>query len=203
MPAKGEDRRVQRTRALLLSALLDLIAEKGYEDVTVQDIVDRANVGRSTFYAHFLDKRELLLTGLDSLHEFLIQQQSTRDLGAKPRERLLRFSLVLFEHVQSNIQFCRALLGTQSGAIVEPRIKQILGDFVGRDIDGCISPGRALALPRDVIVQFTVSAYLGMLRWWMDQPVPCSPEQIDRQFRALAVPALMAVLGEQPIATCS
>ena len=59
MAAKAEDRRVQRTRTLLLDALLDLIAEKGYAAVTVQDIVDRANVGRSTYYAHFLDKREL------------------------------------------------------------------------------------------------------------------------------------------------
>jgi AcrR family transcriptional regulator len=63
MAVKVEDRRIQRTRALLLSALLDLIVERGYEELTVQDIVDRANVGRSTFYKHFLDKHELLLRG--------------------------------------------------------------------------------------------------------------------------------------------
>ena len=55
MAAKAEDRRVRRTRTLLLTALLDLIVEKGYDEVTVQEIVDRANVGRSTFYTHFLD----------------------------------------------------------------------------------------------------------------------------------------------------
>ena len=70
MATKMEDRRVQRTRALLLSALLDLIVEQGYEEITVQDIVDRANVGRSTFYAHFLDKRELLLTGEELDRQF-------------------------------------------------------------------------------------------------------------------------------------
>ena len=85
MTAKAEDRRVQRTRALLLSALLDLIVEQGYEEITVQDIVDRANVGRSTFYAHFLDKRELLLTGVDGLQELLIQQGEAPDTSAAPQ----------------------------------------------------------------------------------------------------------------------
>ena len=58
MATKAPDRRVQRTRKLLQDALMALILEKGYEAVTIQDIIDRANVGRSTFYAHFLDKQQ-------------------------------------------------------------------------------------------------------------------------------------------------
>src|SRR5216117_1380095 len=102
MTAKAEDRRIQRTRALLLSALLDLIVERGYEDVSVQDIVDRANVGRSTFYKHFLDKRKLLLTGVAGLQDLLIQQGATPTSSAASRERMLPFSLRLFQHVQGN-----------------------------------------------------------------------------------------------------
>src|SRR5829696_1166863 len=126
MTAKVADRRIQRTRALLLSALLDLIVERGYEDVSVQDIVDRANVGRSTFYKHFLDKRELLLTGVAGLQNLLIQQGAAQASSAALSERLLSFSLPLFQHVQGNIRFCRALLGSDSGAIVEPRIQRFL-----------------------------------------------------------------------------
>ena len=104
MGAKAEDRRVQRTRTLLLDALLDLIAEKGYAAVTVQDIVDRANVGRSTFYAHFLDKRELLLSGVNGLLMFLAQQGT----GAAPSDesctRLLGFSLPLFSAHPAQLQ---------------------------------------------------------------------------------------------------
>ena len=83
MTAKAEDRRIQRTRALLLSALLDLIVERGYEELTVQDIVDRANVGRSTFYKHFLDKRALLLSGVDGLQGLLTQQRTAQDSRPK------------------------------------------------------------------------------------------------------------------------
>jgi AcrR family transcriptional regulator len=194
MTAKAEDRRVQRTRALLLSALLDLIVEKGYAEVTVQDIVDRANVGRSTFYAHFLDKRELLLTGVDGLQGVLTQQGAAQDSSAAPHTCLLRFSLPLLQHIQSNLRFCRALLGTQSGAIVEPRIQHILADLVRGEIVAYVSPGAALAVPLDVVVEYTVSAYLGLLRWWMGQPTPSSPEEIDRQFRTLTLPAITAAL---------
>ena len=67
MPQNFGDRRVQRTRKLLQDALIDLVAEKGYVAVTIQEILDRANVGRSTFYAHFQDKDQLLHSILDRL----------------------------------------------------------------------------------------------------------------------------------------
>jgi AcrR family transcriptional regulator len=194
MTAKVEDRRIQRTRALLLSALLALIVERGYEDVTVQDIVDRANVGRSTFYKHFLDKRELLLTGIAGLQELLMQQAAEPASSAAVSERLLPFSLRLFQHVEGNIRFCRALLGPHSGAIVERRIQQILAALTKEELAACVPSGVVPAVSLDVVVQYTVSAFLGLLRWWMEQPTPCSAEEIDRQFRALSIPAISAAL---------
>src|SRR6202012_5392571 len=64
MAQETMDRRVRRTRDLLHRALLDLIAEKGYPHITVQDILDRADVGRSTFYTHYRDKEDLLRSGI-------------------------------------------------------------------------------------------------------------------------------------------
>jgi AcrR family transcriptional regulator len=61
------DRRVQRTRRLLHKAFMSLILEKKYESITVQEILDRADVGRSTFYMHFRDKDELLVSGFQYL----------------------------------------------------------------------------------------------------------------------------------------
>ncbi len=200
MAVKAEDRRVQRTRALLMNALLDLIVEKEYEEVTVQDIVDRANVGRSTFYAHFLDKRELLLSGVDGLQGLLTHEGTALDPSAAPRAHLLTFSLPLFQHVQSNLRFCRALLGTHSAAIVEPRIQRILAELVREELAACVPAGAVLAVPLDVVVQYTVSAFLGLLRWWMDQPAPCSAEEIDRQFRALTISAITAALEVPAVA---
>ena len=69
------DRRVQRTRDVLHQALISLMIEKGYEVITVQDIIDRANVGRSTFYAHYVGKQDLLLSGLKNLSKHLAAHQ--------------------------------------------------------------------------------------------------------------------------------
>src|SRR5713101_6701176 len=73
--AKREDRRVQRTRQLLQGELLSLIREKGFEALSVQDIIDRANVGRATFYAHFDNKEDLLVSRLDELRASLKERQ--------------------------------------------------------------------------------------------------------------------------------
>src|SRR5262249_10463340 len=170
------------------------------EDISVQDIVDRANVGRSTFYKHFLDKRELLLTGVEGLQNLLTQQRATQDVSAAPGARLLGVSLLLFQHVQSNLRFCRALLGPHSAAIVEPRIHHILADLVREELAAFVPAGAALVIPLDVVVQYTVSAFLGLLRWWMEQPTPCAAEEIDRQFRTLTMPAITTTLGMVAIA---
>ena len=66
---KPIDRRVARTRGMLHEALLSLIIEKGYEAVSVEDICERANVGRSTFYAHFTGKDDLKRSGLGHLRQ--------------------------------------------------------------------------------------------------------------------------------------
>ena len=69
--ARKKDRRVQRTNQLLRAALVSLIQEKGYENITVQNIIDRANVGRATFYAHFENKEDLLVSGFEDLRALL------------------------------------------------------------------------------------------------------------------------------------
>ena len=75
MPQNIPDRRVQKTRKLLQEALINLVAEKGYDSVTIQEILDDANVGRSTFYAHFQDKEQLLHSILERLDELFEQHK--------------------------------------------------------------------------------------------------------------------------------
>jgi len=83
------DRRVRRTRTAILRALISLMREKGYDAVTVTDIIDRADVGRSTFYTHFTDKSDVLDESLDGLRWFL---RAHRDTGGG---RLFAFSLAM------------------------------------------------------------------------------------------------------------
>ena len=196
MTAKAEDRRIQRTRALLLSALLDLIVERGYEDITVQDIVDRANVGRSTFYKHLSRQARAAVERVGRATGLLTQQRAARACPAVVTRTLLGFSLPLFQHVPGELPRsagrCSARRARQLWSNV---IQRILAELVREELAVCVSPGAVLAVPLEVVVQYTVSAFLGLLRWWMDQPTPCSAEEIDRQFRALTIPAIAAHAG--------
>jgi hypothetical protein len=107
---------------------------------------------------------------------------------------LLDYSLPLFQHVQRNFRICRVLLSTHGGAIVEPEMRRILTDLVREEIAISVPPNVAPAVPLDVIVEYTVGAFLGLLTWWTDQQTPCSAEEIDRRFRALTMPGIAAAL---------
>src|SRR5258705_13839638 len=103
MAGRTEDRRIQRTQQLLRGALLSLIQERGFESLSVQDIIDRANVGRATFYAHFDNKEDLLASGIDGLRASLQERQRhalLQSTGAD--ERLFGFSRELFEHANEH-----------------------------------------------------------------------------------------------------
>lgn len=83
------------TLSLLREALVSLIAEKPYDTIVVKEILDRANVGRSGFDTHFRDKDDLLVSGI---HDMLGEVPSPMRTGSRSRDRILWFSLPIFEH---------------------------------------------------------------------------------------------------------
>lgn len=107
---KPPDRRIQKTRKLLSEALISLIIEKGYDAVTVQDILDRANVGRSTFYAHFENKEHLLLSGQGDFQKLLVHPD--RDAKGDSPGPAINF-LWLFEHIAENHKLAMAMMVDQ------------------------------------------------------------------------------------------
>jgi len=106
-----DDLRVRRTRALLQKALVELTIEKGFAEVTVRDITERAMVNRSTFYHHYLDKYDLLGQYIEAVIALLGDQvgdpASENNQSAEPSAGLVR----ILKHVQSNADFYRALHG--------------------------------------------------------------------------------------------
>ena len=119
---KVTDRRVRRTRDALRDALLKLILERGWDAVDVRDICERADVGRSTFYTHFADKEDLLLSGFDDLRKALKALRPAVAGSGKP----LAFTRGLFDHAHANRWLFRALVGKRSGLAVQKRFRQKL-----------------------------------------------------------------------------
>jgi AcrR family transcriptional regulator len=192
MEAKTVDRRVQRTKNLLHNALISLILEKGYDAITVQDIIDRANVGRSTFYAHFWDKDQLLLSGLEIFREMFENQHKALPPDQSDKEEAgLGISLVLFQHTGENHRLYKAFIGKGGGELVMQQVRKYLTEQLAEHLKVILPDEKASGMPREVVVVFLSNSLLGMLTWWLDNDMPYPAEQINKMFYQLAVRPLI------------
>ena len=180
------DRRITRTRGVLQHALTSLILKKGYEAITIQDICDEANVGRSTFYAHYTSKDDLKRRGFEHLHKELVERQ--REAQAAPgdiKHRSLGFSLTMFEHARDHIDVYRALVGGRGGTVSLGQIRQILSDLVRNEFAATVGKHSA-DVPRELVVQYVVGAFMAVMTWWLDGGAKLPPKRVDAMFRRLA-----------------
>src|SRR5437773_6197353 len=188
--ASTPDRRVRRTRKALQDALVGLMIEKDYEAVTVQDIIDRADVGRSTFYTHYTDKDDLLRDNFAGLRS-IVEQPAP--LEPANRRRLLRFSLPLFRHVHAQRRLARALFGRPGGGPVVRQVEQMLADIVRAELAELFATDPSTRAPEQAVVRYVVGAYLALVNWWLDADPVVSPEEADRIFQSLVAPGIRAV----------
>ncbi|HEX3046156.1 MAG TPA: helix-turn-helix domain-containing protein [Bacillota bacterium] len=191
MDAKKEDRRVQRTRNMLMDAFIDLMIQKGYEAITVQDVIDRANVGRSTFYSHFADKEQLLVASINQLGDFLKEQSRNRSLpeGAQ-KEYQFGFSLAMLQHVQSAKRIFKATMGEKGGSFVLSHMRRMLADLTRDEIQALLPPAATLSIPQEVLIDFILNTLLILLTWWLENDTPCSAAEVDRMFHQLILNGL-------------
>lgn len=177
-----EDRRVRRTRALLQDALTSLIVEKGYDAVTVQEIIDRADVGRATFYAHFADKRTLLASRLEDLRESLIERQreTLTRRGSTGSVRAFTFSRAMFEHAAGGLPLWKAIAGAETGAFVLRRLHGMLADLVRADLTA-MGMTRASA-QRELLTQHVTGAFMAVMTWWLDGGARMPIDEVDEAF---------------------
>lgn len=197
MKEKKEDRRVERTRMLLHEALMALILEKGYESVTVQDILDRANLGRSTFYSHYRDKDDLFLNGLNHLQTMLEKQHSQMARNVDGSSSEFSLSLELFRHAQQNHRLYKAMVGKQSGHMVLTHAHTLLSGVVRQHLELYYKDKKKPAVSPEILAHWLVSSFFSLLTWWLDNHLPHTAEKMDEIFRQLTMPGVAIVLGHE------
>lgn len=174
------DRRVERTRNALYDALVGLIRDRGYSAIGVAEIVEAANVGRSTFYAHFHSKDELLVRSLERLRPVL-QAGRERQLR-EPLTGSCHGTLALFHHVAEYGDVLAALEGTPAKAAVLEAIGAELTRFLGAHAAARREP---FGPSRDLVLRYIVGAFTSVLSWWLAQHPRPPAEQADRLFHEL------------------
>lgn len=185
MKTKPSDRRSLRTRRLLQKSLSDLIVEKRYDAITVGTITDRADVGRSTFYAHFHDKEDLLIAAYTEVLEFLASRPVPP--GASNDAVGSGFpSLALFRHFRDARPVLTALVrGGQVDAL-----RRATEEWSGRIFERKRTP-RA-DLPSALAARHFAGTLMTLVLWWLENGMTETPERLDEIFRRLVRPALGA-----------
>jgi AcrR family transcriptional regulator len=184
------DRRVRRTQHALLHALMELVVERGYDRVTVQDIIDRADVGRSTFYSHFRDKEDLFLSGFDDeLRETFGSSDAFAEGEVGSDEPP---SLRLFRHAARHEDLYR-VLARRRGAwpVVRRRMEETLTEV----FEQRLRQGPPQQLPVEVVARYLASGLLGVLSWWLEDGMRLDAAVMDQSFRVLASEGVRVALG--------
>ncbi|MFI1916861.1 TetR/AcrR family transcriptional regulator [Nocardia sp. NPDC020380] len=177
-----QDRRVRRTRKMLHEAFIALVLEQGYEQTTVQDILDRADVGRSTFYVHFRDKEALLTASFDDVREQLEHDFDEMASAGRPIE-VDRPAALIFDHAYRNQRVYRALCGRQGGTVVQRHLHELIVDQLLRHLPQQRSGDGP---PTEVVAHYYAAATTGLLVWWIDTEFTRSPKQLTADVSHLA-----------------
>jgi len=195
------DRRIQRTRQALRNALLELIKEKGYDSIHVEEITQRANLGRATFYLHYKDKEDLLVDVFSEM-----AKERSRTLSEIPfsawmpdwvttdpisENNAVPPPLIVFRHVAENADIYRILLRSEKADRIVERIRKIITqsitEFMQTKVENDPIP-ILFTVPIDLLAAYYSAAILSFVDWWLEQELSYSPEEMTCMFQRLIFP---------------
>jgi AcrR family transcriptional regulator len=185
------DRRQQKTREAVFSAFNALLSQKKYTNITVQEIIDEANVGRSTFYAHFATKDELLEAMCTDLFSHVVSdhpdRELTHDFSKSDDDEDSIITHILY-HLRDNQKNITGILTCESGDLFlhyfKQYLNQVFSDRFNEKIKSCSS------LPYDFLLNHISSSFVEMVKWWIQNKMKQSPEQMERFFISVIDPIM-------------
>ena len=191
VPKSHPDRRVEKTRKSLRIALHELIGEKPYDSISVNDVLGRANVGRSTFYLHFRDKDELLAS---TIAEIVAPAQATiRPRTGNGFDHILWFSLPILEHHAKRKRAHGHHMSGRAKAVLHQHLQNAIYTMIIDSMTEFRAGGksRTAVLPH-LFANYVASSFILVLDLWLNGREQFTPQEADDIFRALVVPTLTA-----------
>lgn len=180
---KKEDLRVIRTKKLIFTAFINLIQEKDYNSITVQDISDRAMINRSTFYSHFKDKQDVL----DQVFSYALTpmfQNIESDILEEGciirKERLVKILTRIFKMVAKNRSFYVMALEGQNNFGMADCFRNFLTEHFSNIFSRMHVKDGEDVIPMDFIILYIVTTFMSSLKWWIDTNCSMSAEKMAR-----------------------
>lgn len=188
------DRRIEKTRTAIYQALSDLLQEKKYANITIQEIIDRANVGRTTFYQHFTDKDTLLSSCIETIFESF-SEHLTEQVPPEHESRLIPVA-ELFTHIQENSRLINGILMSDSGELLFDKFKSYWSQKIKPYLLEHLPKGQQPKVPIDILTNYVTSTLIELLRWWIKSDRKYTPEQMEQYLFALILPSVSSILRE-------
>ena len=191
MEPSRADRRRQRTRERLRQAFIALLKRKRYEDISVQDIIERADVARSTFYLHYIDKEDLLLGngGVFASH-------AEPRVSPEEHDRLVGTGIfpttLWFRHIQLQSPILKTIAKDSAFDLAMKNFSEILR----QDARARLEPSfpTESPIPLGLVVEYLTNSLMACIQWWVRQDMPYSPEHMDELFQQLVMPSVRTLL---------
>ena len=193
MEQEKKDRRTRKTRQILREALLALLKEKRYDDISVQDIIERADVARSTFYVHYVDKDDLL-TGRHGIFAENLGQQLMKHSGESSGNAMS--SQAWFYHIQAQSDILKVIAKDSALDLAMKTLRGIIHDSVQQGMQAHSQTGNDVNVPLPLMVDYLTDALMTLIKWWAKDGMKKTPEQMDAIFQQLVMPGVLNVLRE-------
>jgi AcrR family transcriptional regulator len=189
----SQDKRVLRTQKLLGEALIAEAIDKGYKNITIQDVTTRAEIGYRTYFRHYSGLDELLVSvAQDRLDDFyeILDLPKLNDLSGNPLDFFQNIGATLFKHVEDNLPNIRFLLLDEGASFVfEPitsRASQRLDEFISNIPQENIPPSLA--------ADHIISSVFSLIRWWLENDLKPSSERMGEIFTELIIKPIWLVM---------
>ena len=186
MDRQGRDRRSERTQEALIDALISLLTVKRYDAISIKEIVDEADVGRSTFYAHYQTKDDLLLAGLGRVLDALVEH-----VEINVPDRSVRWDTTwFFSHAKQHYELYRTLTWGSGFKLLIQDGHAALSARLSKRLAPLASDSQESSVPLPILSYAMAGTLLLLLKWWLDNKMPYTPKRMDEIFHALVGPAV-------------
>jgi len=191
MERNKEDRRVRRTRQLIQDALISLLKEKRYEDISVQDVIERADIARSTFYVHYVDKDDLLAGDqgifVRNLGHDAILSWDKENQSAFPAH-------IWFQHIQAQSATLKIIAKDPALELALKTMRGIIRNAVQANMQDRLKDDKNAAIPPSLVMDYLADTFMLLMRWWLKQDMSQSPQQMGEIFQQLTMSGISSVV---------